>query len=168
MAITEGKEILTGAVVAACGVLAFAYATGTNSKRELPGYDIITRFDRTDGLRDTAQVRMAGLPVGRIAKVTLDNQFRAVVTLRLAPDVKVPTDSAAVIHTDGLLGDKFIELQPGGDETFVKPGGVLTYTQGSVIIEDLLEKIVAQAKSKRAAARAAQEPAPSEEKEAEK
>jgi phospholipid/cholesterol/gamma-HCH transport system substrate-binding protein len=59
-------------------------------------------------------------------------------------------DTAALIHTDGLLGSKYIELQPGGEDKLVKPGGAVIYTQDAVDIIDLLEKIVDQAKSKRA------------------
>ncbi len=124
------------------------------------GYRLSAVFQRTEGLAPGADVRVAGLAVGQVTDQTLDEHFRAHVTLRIDGDVQVPVDSAAIIETDGLLGSKYIELQPGGAEDMLKPGQRIEYVQGSVVIEELLAKVVAQAKAKRAeaASRAARPP----------
>jgi phospholipid/cholesterol/gamma-HCH transport system substrate-binding protein len=87
--------------------------------------------------------------VGKIADQRLDEKFRAVLTLRLSPAVKLPADSSAAIQTDGLLGDKYVALQPGGDETDLKPGSEIAFTQDSLAVADLLEMIIDQAESAR-------------------
>ena len=58
-------------------------------------------------------------------------------------------DTAAVIQTDGLLGAKYIELKPGGDETMLKPGQEISFTQDAMVLEELVGMIIDQAKAKR-------------------
>jgi phospholipid/cholesterol/gamma-HCH transport system substrate-binding protein len=115
------------------------------------GYDLVGRFHKVDGIGIGSDVRMAGVSVGKVVAQSLDDQFRAVITMRVASNIEVPDDSAALIQTDGLLGGKFIALQPGGDEKNLTPGQELQYTQDSMQLEDLLDQIIAQGKSRRAA-----------------
>lgn len=154
------KEALTGTLVLLAGLLFIAQAYMGSSRKTEPGYDVSVTFQRTDGLFEGAAVRLSGMVVGRVTAFRLDDSFRAITTLRLRPDVKLPADTAALIHSDGLLGAKYIELQPGGDEKIIRPGGTIVYAQDSVDLVDLLEKIVNQAKAKRAQA---PDPAPAPE-----
>ncbi|MCC7166888.1 MAG: outer membrane lipid asymmetry maintenance protein MlaD [Rhodospirillales bacterium] len=154
------KEALTGTLVFLAGLLFIAQAYMGSSRKTEPGYDVSVTFQRTDGLFEGAAVRLSGMVVGRVTAFRLDESFRAITTLRLRPDVKLPADTAALIHSDGLLGAKYIELQPGGDEKIIRPGGTIVYAQDSVDLVDLLEKIVNQAKAKRAPA---PDPAPAPE-----
>ncbi|CAA6603902.1 ABC-type transport system involved in resistance to organic solvents, periplasmic component [Rhodospirillaceae bacterium LM-1] len=137
-------------MVIAAGALLLAYVYSGTGKKEEPGYDVRATFKRTDGLSYGAQVRLSGIVVGKVAGYKLDDSYRAIVTLRLKPGVELPKDSSALIHTDGLLGAKYIELQPGGDAENLKAGNAITYTQDSVDLVDLLEKIVGMAKARRA------------------
>ncbi len=79
----------------------------------------------------------------------LDSRFRALLTLRVAPGIELPKDSAALIETDGLLGSKFIALQPGADDKNLKPNSEFQFTQSSMNLNDILELIISQAESKR-------------------
>ena len=71
----------------------------------------------------------------------LDDRYRALVTLRITADVKMPTDTAAAIHTDGLIGTKFVILDPGGNVSF---------TQDAVLVDELLELIIAEGMAREA------------------
>ncbi|WP_169737977.1 MlaD family protein [Terasakiella pusilla] len=113
-------------------------------------YKIEATFSRVDGLDEDAEVRMGGVPIGQVIGARLNDNYRAVVTMRISPDVGLPVDTSAAIHTDGLFGTKFIELEPGGDEVMMTNGSVIDMTQSSVIVEELLELIISQGKSKRA------------------
>jgi phospholipid/cholesterol/gamma-HCH transport system substrate-binding protein len=62
--------------------------------------------------------------------------------MRVRGDVKVPKDSAAIITSESLLGGKYLSLQPGGDETMLQPGQIITITQSSVSLEELLGKFI--------------------------
>jgi phospholipid/cholesterol/gamma-HCH transport system substrate-binding protein len=128
--------------------LAFAY--GVKSGASVPGYDLVASFDKAEGIGVGSEVRMSGVTIGKVVAQGLDGGFRAVVRIRVDPTVQVPKDSAALIQTDGLLGSKFISLQPGGDESNLAPGAKIQLTQGSMNVQDLLELIVGQAEAKHA------------------
>lgn len=142
-------EILIGAaaLLAGAAVIAALYADGRGDRAE--GYPVSARFQRADGIAVGSDVRLAGIPVGRVTAQRLDENYRAVLTFTVTPALELSSDTAAVIQTDGLLGAKFISLEPGGDERPIPPGGEIAYTQDSVVIEDLLETIISEAKSRR-------------------
>lgn len=151
MVFKGGRETMIGAVTLTVMAL-FLWSNAADRDEvgeDAGGYRLEAVFQRTDGLNVGADVRVAGLSVGQVTGQRLDDAFRAHVTLRITGDVDIPMDSAAVIETDGLLGSKYIEIQPGGAEDMLENGQRIDYTQGSVVIEELLAKIVAQAKAKR-------------------
>ena len=144
----QTKETIAGALTFAAllGLIAWSYGGGTDGGG--PGtYEVTAAFNRVDGLFVGDEVRLSGIQVGRVQKLSLDQQFRARAVMRLDDDVDLPTDTAAAIHTDGLFGAKFIVLSPGGDETSLKDGDVITFTQDSVVVDELLELIIAQGKA---------------------
>ena len=144
----SAKEAIIGACVVAVGAGILALSYGTKSEGTL-GYDLKARFAKADGIGIGSQVRLSGVTVGHVVSQWLDDHYRAVVAMRLPPSVRLPVDSAAVIQTDGLLGSKFIALQPGAEDKVLAPGGEFTVTQGSLNLTDLLELIIAQAKDRR-------------------
>ena len=121
------------------------HAAAADSRR------IYAVFNRVDGLAVGDEVQVAGVPVGRVAAMTLESNHRARLTLLVDDDVPLPTDTSAAIHTDGLFGRKFVVLQPGGDETMLKDDGVITFTQDSLIVGELLDLIIAEGRAQRAA-----------------
>ncbi|WP_170294772.1 outer membrane lipid asymmetry maintenance protein MlaD [Roseospira navarrensis] len=155
MSIEPRRELMVGSAVLAAAVLVFAYSSsgigdqGTGPLSADGSYELKARFGQADGIRAGTAVRMAGIDVGEVVSMSLDSYYRAVVTFRIAASVELPEDSAAMIQTDGLMGGKFVELEPGGALDVLEPGGWFDYTQDSVIIEDLLGKIVARAKQER-------------------
>lgn len=148
---TPRRETAIGAGVLGALLLALALNALDSEERggAAAGYTVEAVFRRTDGLAVGAQVRMAGVPVGRVAEQVLGDHYQARVTLAIEAGLALPLDSSAVIETDGLLGGKYIELQPGAAEDMLKPGGRIEYTQDAVILEDLLARIIAQAKARR-------------------
>ena len=140
------RETVIGAVVVAIGVGIMAMAYGSTSETKIAGYNLTASFTKAEGINTGAEVRLAGVTVGKVVEQKLDPQFRAQLTLRLAPDIKLPRDSAALIETDGLLGPKFVALQPGADDALLQPGATLQYTQSSMNVTDILQMIISQAK----------------------
>lgn len=143
-------EATTGVLVVAAGAFLLATVYSGSGKKVEAGYDVRATFKKTDGLAYGAQVRLSGMVVGKVSGYKLDDAYRAIVTLHLQPGVELPKDSSALIHSDGLLGAKYVELQPGGDEDNIKPNGAIVYTQDSVDLVELLDKIVTMAKARRA------------------
>lgn len=145
------RDTMTGGLVVIVGalLLALAFAVGGKSKDSGEGYVLQARFNRADGINVGSLVRLSGTVVGKVAEQTLDDRYRAVLTLRVRNGLQLTEDTAAVIYTDGLLGAKFIELKPGGDDKMLKPGAEIQYTQDAVVIEDLLDMIIQQGRAKR-------------------
>jgi phospholipid/cholesterol/gamma-HCH transport system substrate-binding protein len=102
-------------------------------------YPIQARFDNVGGLKVRAPVRTAGVTVGRIKSIALDPKtFQGLVVLEIEREYQFPKDSAAKILTAGLLGDQYIGLEPGGDETNLSPGETVAQTQSAVVLENLI------------------------------
>lgn len=147
----DDRDTVTGGAVVVVGalLLTLAFALGGKSEDSAEGYRLDARFNKADGISVGSQVRLSGTVVGRVIDQKLDDRYRAVLSLRIRPDVQLTTDTAAVIYTDGLLGAKFVELKPGGDDAMLKPGHEIQYTQDAVVVEDLLDMIIQQARAKR-------------------
>jgi phospholipid/cholesterol/gamma-HCH transport system substrate-binding protein len=99
-------------------------------------------FDQIGGLKERAPVVVAGVKVGQITDVTLDEDLRARVRLEIDRNVQLPTDSSAAILTSGVLGDQYVELEPGAEEDYLQPGDKITYTQNALVLERLIGKLV--------------------------
>ena len=157
----ENKEIAVGilALSALLLVLAFFYAGRSHvvGKAAAASYTLSATFNRIDGLFPGDPVRLGGIRVGTVAKAELDRNYRARLTFRMDQDIKLPEDTAAAIHTDGLFGSKFVVLLAGGDDAILKPGGAITHTQDALIVSELLELIIAEGRAARAKQGAASE-----------
>ncbi|MFK7604839.1 MULTISPECIES: outer membrane lipid asymmetry maintenance protein MlaD [unclassified Pseudomonas] len=115
-------------------------------------YKLYAYFDNIAGLTVRAKVTMAGVTIGKVTAIDLDrDNFTARVTLQLDKSVdNLPTDSTASILTAGLLGEKYIGISVGGDDTLLKDGGTIHDTQSSLVLEDLIGKFLMNTVSKEA------------------
>ncbi len=136
-------ETVMGAVVLAVagGFLYFAYSNG--SVKQIDGYAVKAAFTSINGIAPGSAVRVGGIKIGVVEEMTLDpKSYKAVATLRVQDDVKLPKDSSAAIQSPGLMGDKFIGIEPGGDEENLAEGDTIEYTQPSVSLEEMIGKFV--------------------------
>lgn len=140
-------ELAVGAflLLALATLLVLAFAT-TNGKLDMAGsrYRLIARFGNVGDLRTHAPVKIAGVEVGEVERIVLDQKnYGAVVTLSLDPAYKaLPADTSARILTAGLLGERYIGLDPGGDPDVLPSGGEIIYTQNAVVLEELIGKFI--------------------------
>ena len=101
------------------------------------------RFDEIGGLKVQAPIESAGVTVGRVAAISFDNRtFQALVTMELERQYQFPADTSAKVLTAGLLGDKYIGLEPGGDEKNLQPGEAIKMTQSAVVLENLISQFL--------------------------
>lgn len=112
-------------------------------------YNIYASFGRTDGLQVGDVVRMSGVTIGRVIASELDENFNSKLTFAIDSQYKIPTDSSASIVSFGLLGGKYVEIEVGGEEDYIKAGESLSYTQDAMILEELLDRIISIGKVKR-------------------
>lgn len=104
------------------------------------GYQVRAKFENVGGLKVRAPVKMGGVVIGRVSEIGLDpNTYEAVTFLTIEDRFnKIPEDTTANIYTAGLLGEQYISLGPGGEETFLKEGDEITLTQSAVVLERVL------------------------------
>jgi phospholipid/cholesterol/gamma-HCH transport system substrate-binding protein len=104
-------------------------------------YSLFARFTTVSGLRAGSPVNMLGIEVGRVGRLTMDQKDqKAVVEIRIQKDIKVYDDAIASIKTEGLIGDMFLSIDPGGSGKLLGPGGTITETQAAVDMVDLIGK----------------------------
>jgi phospholipid/cholesterol/gamma-HCH transport system substrate-binding protein len=106
------------------------------------GLTLYASFDQTGGLKPRAPVVIAGVKVGQVMAIDLDRQLRARATLDLDPSLKLPTDTTASIMTAGILGDRYVSLQVGGEEAVLQPGEEIAFTESAVILERMIGRLV--------------------------
>ena len=99
---------------------------------------ICPHFDEIGGLKPRAPVVIAGVKIGQVTLIKLDDDLRARVTLDVDPEVEIPADSSAAIRTSGVLGDQYVAIEPGADMRRIAEGETLTYTQGAISLEGLI------------------------------
>ncbi len=136
-------ESLIGAVVlvVAAGFLYVAYETTDIGTRG--GVEYRARFDRVNGLTVGSDVRIAGIKVGSVIRTELDPQtYQAIVRLSVRKDIALPEDTTASITSDGLLGDTYINLSPGGSPEILQPGDEIEFTESPTDLWSLIRKAV--------------------------
>lgn len=103
-------------------------------------YLLNAQFDDISGVKEGADVQVAGVVVGRVEKIWLSEDDLATVSIRIDRKLRVPVDSMASVKSQGIIGDKYIQLTLGGDEEYMKPGETIVDTESSVNIESLISK----------------------------
>ena len=134
-------ETLIGAVVIAIAVAFLMFAYSSTGAGPISGYEVQAKFNRADGINIGTDVRLSGIKVGTVSRMALDPMtYNAVLTLALANDVKLPDDSSARITSDGLLGNQYVSIEPGGSQMPIAAGGEIENTQGTVDLIGLVSK----------------------------
>ena len=137
------KESVVGIFVLA-GLACIGYMTiklGDLGLFEDDTYPLTARFTQVTGLRSGSVVNMLGLEVGRVGNMTMDQEKQmAVVELRIRKGIIVYDDAIASIKTEGLIGDRYVSVDPGGSGAELKPGDIITETTAPTDIMDLVSK----------------------------
>ena len=128
------------------GLLGVAYMTVKLGHVSLLGeknYPLYAPFTTVSGLRVGSPVDMLGIEVGRVERISMDQKNqKAIVEIRIQNGIQVYDDAIASIKTEGLIGDKYLSLNPGGGGTLLGPGGTITETQPAVDVVDLVGKYI--------------------------
>jgi len=134
-------ELAVGLFIIA-GILCLGYLSIKLGKMEIvgtKGYEVYGVFSNIGGLKVGSSIEIAGVNVGRVTNIALDN-YQAHVVLNFPKDLKIQEDAIASIKTRGLIGEKYIEITPGGSEEIIKPGSRIQETQPAIDIEGLISK----------------------------
>ncbi len=138
-------ETIIGGVVltVAASFLIFAYRGSDMGMASGDGYTVQAKFTNASGINIGSDVRLSGIKVGVVSDMKLDpTTYEAVTFFQIDRSAKLPSDSSAAIASSGLLGEKFVQLVPGGDDKMLTEGGRIQFTQSAVSLEELIGKFV--------------------------
>jgi len=136
-------ELAVGFFILA-GIICLGYLSVKLGKLEVlgsRGYNVTAVFSNTGGMKTGSEVVIAGVEVGRVKSVSLEN-YQAQVVLNFPWDVKIQEDAIASIKTKGLIGEKYIEITPGGSGNIIPAGGKIRETEPAVDLEKLISNYV--------------------------
>ena len=136
-------ETIMGALVLAVAGIFLAFALSQSDLGVVKGYQLHAKFASVGGLTNGADVRINGIKVGTLLeqKISPDN-FEAVLTFSIRPDIHLPDDSSAMIDSEGLLGSKFLKLEPGRSGNKLAEGGTIANVKNAVSLEEQVGKII--------------------------
>jgi phospholipid/cholesterol/gamma-HCH transport system substrate-binding protein len=126
------------------GIICLGYLSIKLGRMEIlgsKGYEVYAFFSNSGGLKTGSSVVIAGVDVGRVKDITLED-YQARVVLDFQQGVIIQEDAIASIKTKGLIGEKYIEITPGGSEKIIPPGGRIRDTQPAVDLEELISNFV--------------------------
>jgi phospholipid/cholesterol/gamma-HCH transport system substrate-binding protein len=140
------RDFLVGCfVLIGLGALAWlSLSVGGLSLGSSHGLVLYANFTQIAGLKPRAPVVIAGVKVGDVESITLGKQYAARVRMVVEPTLELPIDTSASIVTAGLLGDRYVELQPGGDAQLLRSGEEIGFTEPAMQLERLIGKFIHQ------------------------
>jgi phospholipid/cholesterol/gamma-HCH transport system substrate-binding protein len=137
---------LSAGIFVLIGIVCVGYLTIKLGKMDLLGdnhYYLNARFNSVAGLKTGAQVELAGVAIGQVDAITLDQKkYVALVRLKIKNGIELADDVIASVKTAGLIGDKYINITPGGSDIKLQPGDTIVDTESALDIEELVSKYV--------------------------
>jgi len=134
-------ELIVGVFVVT-GILCLGYLSITVAKVDvwgIRGYEVHAIFSDIGGLKSGAMVVIAGVDVGRVKSISLDD-YEAHVVLQINPGLQIHEDAIVSVKTSGLIGEKYIQISVGSADAIIKPGGRIRQTEAAVDLEALISK----------------------------
>ena len=136
-------ETIMGILVLVVAGLFCYFAYSVSDLQVVKGYNVTANFLKVGGLNTGSDVRINGIKIGTVVSQKLnDEDYTANVVMSIASDIKLPKDSVASIVSDGLMGNKFIKIDPGHDKEFLKDGDKMEKTKDFKTIEDLVGEVI--------------------------
>ena len=136
-------ELTVGLFIIA-GIICLGYLSIKLGSMEVfggKGYDLYALFSNSGGIKSGSSITIAGVEVGRVKTVILED-YQARIVMNMTEKTKIQEDAIASIKTKGLIGEKFIEITPGGSDRIIPPGGRVRETQPPVDFEQLISNFV--------------------------
>jgi len=140
--ITVGIFVFLGIMAMAWMAIKLGQVGGLGSS----GYNVSATFEDAGGLRAGADVMLAGVSIGRVASVQLKGQEEALLQLEIQQGVKLTTDAIAAVRTKGIIGERYIRISQGADDTTIEDHGEIEETESAINIEDLISKYIFSSK----------------------
>jgi phospholipid/cholesterol/gamma-HCH transport system substrate-binding protein len=140
---TRTTQFIVG-IFAILGIIALAVLSLSLGKVSLfppPGYTLYASFDNISGLKVGDQVQLAGVQVGKVLDIGIKD-YRALVATRINQGVKIDDEAIAAIKTSGIIGDKYVSIQLGPGDHYLKDGDTIRQTQSAFVLEDAIGQLI--------------------------
>jgi phospholipid/cholesterol/gamma-HCH transport system substrate-binding protein len=136
-------ESIMGAVVLAVAGIFLVFALSQSDLGMVKGYALTAKFASVGGLTNGADVRINGIKVGSVLgqKIAPDT-FEAIVHFSIRPDIHLPDDTVASVDSEGMLGSKFLKLDPGRSTKLIAEGGTIANTKTPQALEDQVSRVI--------------------------
>lgn len=136
-------ETAVGAVVVAIAAWFLVFAYNSSEFRPVAGYSLSAKFNSVGGLAPGNDVRIGGVKIGSVLDQRIDPaDFRAVIVFTVRSDLRLPEDTVAAITSDGLLGGKYLRLEPGRAAAMLAANATLKNTRDALSLEDMLGRAI--------------------------
>jgi phospholipid/cholesterol/gamma-HCH transport system substrate-binding protein len=136
-------QLIVG-IFAILGIVALAILSLSLGKISLfppPGYTLYASFDNISGLKTADQVQLAGVQIGKVVNIGIKD-YRALVVMRIDEGVKIDDEAIAAIKTSGIIGDKYVSIQLGPSDHYLKDGDAIRQTQSAFVLEDAIGQLI--------------------------
>lgn len=135
-------EFLVGCFVLGGFIAVFYLAIQVGSTQVFGGdhYTLQARFRSTSGVNVGSRVEIAGVKVGTVKSIVLNEYFYSIVTFELPNDIKLDDETIVSVKTAGLIGDRYLDLSPGGSDIFLEEGDLIVDTESALDIEGLISR----------------------------
>ena len=136
-------ETIMGLVVLLIAMFFLGFAWNVADLQVVKGYNLNAEFMKVGGLSTGSDVRINGIKIGTVTSQTLNNDDYTVnVSFSISSDVRLPKDSIAAIVSDGLMGNKFVKIEPGTSKEFLRDGDTFAKTKDFKTLEDMVGEII--------------------------
>jgi phospholipid/cholesterol/gamma-HCH transport system substrate-binding protein len=136
-------ETIMGVVVLVVATLFMFFAYRVSDLQVVKGYELNARFLKVGGLNTGADVRINGIKVGTVISQKINSlDYMVDVKLSILPNISIPSDSTVLVVGDGLMGDKFVKIEPGNSSEKLKNGDSIEKTKDAKSLEDMVGEII--------------------------
>ena len=136
-------ETVMGGLVLCVALFFIYFFANTAQVSAVEGYTVSATFAKIGGLQKGSDVRISGINIGTVIESGLNPEtYDAVVKLSIAPTVKLPKDTIAMIASEGMIGGKYVRLRPGSAKSFIKADGAIGKTEDFRSLEDQVGEII--------------------------
>jgi phospholipid/cholesterol/gamma-HCH transport system substrate-binding protein len=135
-------EAVIGAVVLVVASFFVYFAYVSSGEKIDGGYVVTARFDDASGLSSGSDVKLNGIKIGIIKSLKLDENYQAVTEILIKDGIKIPSDSSALIATDGIMGNKYVAIDAGHESEMLSAGDEIEITKSAINLESMIDKFV--------------------------
>jgi phospholipid/cholesterol/gamma-HCH transport system substrate-binding protein len=144
----SAMETLVGFLVIAIAAVFLLFGYRSTNKQPSHSVTYQALFECVDGISTNSEVKLGGVLVGAVSSIKIDESYQVLISIKVDSNIKIPNDSSLEVRTTGFIGDKYIEIFPGGSDEFLSNGDCFAYTKSSTSLESVVNKVVSAFVSK--------------------